>query len=474
MGMGEHNVKWEYGPNVLDAAKDRLRHAYKVADDIQHEVVVCTSGGKDSAVITELTAEIARELGRLPVRLLFMDNEAVHPECEEYMLRLADRKDEFHIDWFCLPFWLNNSTAPTAGKEPGKWGAWMPEERHLWVRDMPTPRSNLRVITESPAGLNSREMFKMAFLHYYTIRMRYIGVAGMRAEESPVRTLILTSGSREPKDGNWASPATAHVSADGIPDKAWRCLPIYDWRFNDLWKYLRTRPDYPKHYDILYQIGEPKQKMRTSCPFNFMAIRSLESIKLGWPEQWNKWVQRAEGINTAEKLVNTSLYGRITKMSEKERREEDWFLAMDEVLKTRRVNKLTDERIIEALNCHMRRTHRGVHQCVRDPVSGVSWQELFKLAASDKWQTQGRVYITYSGYAVNWQRLGYSERWADAGPEMMGSIEKEKECTRRHNRWLVRNGHEPVEPVAWWWKDKPENFDENGDTRQPDLLALEA
>ena len=58
--------------NVFEAALDRIRWVYRECDD----VIVSMSGGKDSAVIFELAKLVAAELGRLPLKCFWLDQEA--------------------------------------------------------------------------------------------------------------------------------------------------------------------------------------------------------------------------------------------------------------------------------------------------------------------------------------------------------------------------------------------------------------
>ena len=56
-------MKLYYNKSVWDAALDRIRYIY----DNEENVLVNSSGGKDSTVVTELAIMVAREKGRLPV-----------------------------------------------------------------------------------------------------------------------------------------------------------------------------------------------------------------------------------------------------------------------------------------------------------------------------------------------------------------------------------------------------------------------
>ena len=58
--------------DVLVAAKKRIRWVF---EEFEH-VAVNTSGGKDSTVVLELSLQVAEEMGRLPLKVMFVDQEA--------------------------------------------------------------------------------------------------------------------------------------------------------------------------------------------------------------------------------------------------------------------------------------------------------------------------------------------------------------------------------------------------------------
>jgi len=82
------------GDNVFDAAVDRISECFAEG----HRVVVSVSGGKDSAVCTELTLIAAEQAGKLPVDVVFREEEILYPGTHEYLLRLAARP-EIRMHW---------------------------------------------------------------------------------------------------------------------------------------------------------------------------------------------------------------------------------------------------------------------------------------------------------------------------------------------------------------------------------------
>ena len=84
--------------NVYEAALRRIEDLYNRVD----EVVVSFSGGKDSTCVMMVTLEVAKKLGRLPLKVLFFDEEIVDPDTIEYIERVRLR-DEIDLYWFCVP-----------------------------------------------------------------------------------------------------------------------------------------------------------------------------------------------------------------------------------------------------------------------------------------------------------------------------------------------------------------------------------
>ena len=94
--------------NVHDAALGRIRWLF----DEFPNVIIGVSGGKDSTVVYNLALQVAREKNRLPLKCLFVDQEA---EWESTIdtIRLIMENPEVEPLWFQMPIKLFNATSTT-------------------------------------------------------------------------------------------------------------------------------------------------------------------------------------------------------------------------------------------------------------------------------------------------------------------------------------------------------------------------
>ena len=90
--------------NVYDEAIKRINYLFDEFD----EVVIANSGGKDSTVIKELTLMVAEQRGRLPVKMLFIDQEVEYRMVIEYM-RIAMKDKRVDPKWLQIPLKMPNS-----------------------------------------------------------------------------------------------------------------------------------------------------------------------------------------------------------------------------------------------------------------------------------------------------------------------------------------------------------------------------
>jgi hypothetical protein len=97
--------------NVFDAALNRIRYLFKEFPT----VIAGVSGGKDSTVIFNLTMRVARELGRLPLPVFWLDQEAEWTDTVNYCRWLMYQPDVKPL-WFQMPMHLDNAASLTCSR----------------------------------------------------------------------------------------------------------------------------------------------------------------------------------------------------------------------------------------------------------------------------------------------------------------------------------------------------------------------
>src|SRR3990167_1853639 len=99
-------MKFYLDQNVFDAALERIRWLF----DEFPNVVVNISGGKDSTVVLNLALMVAEEKGRLPLKVMFIDQEAEWQTVIDYIREImADPRVD--PKWLQVPIRLFNATS---------------------------------------------------------------------------------------------------------------------------------------------------------------------------------------------------------------------------------------------------------------------------------------------------------------------------------------------------------------------------
>src|SRR3954469_7816083 len=269
--------------NVWELALDRTRYVF---DHFDH-VVVSFSGGKDSTATLHVALEVAIEKNRLPLDVLFYDEEAIPPETVEYVARVVEDQP-VSMRWMCLPVQHRNACSV----ESPNWYPWAPESRDLWCRDLPP-----LAITEAPDF--PLEVEKRPTIPQYSARLfrpeeygNTVQLLGLRAAEALQRENAV----RKRKGDNFIVK-DYHGWGFG---NVWTAYPIYDWGTDDVWRApARFGWDHNRAYDVMEMMGLTPHQQRCAPPYGEEPIQKLWTFQQGWPELWDKMSQRVPGAASA-------------------------------------------------------------------------------------------------------------------------------------------------------------------------------
>lgn len=350
----------ELEENVWEATLDRIRHTYDLFD----HVFVSFSAGKDSTVCLNATVVVAEELGKLPVRAVFFDEEAIPHETEAYARRVA-ADSRIALEWYCLPVQHRNACS----HEEPLWWPWAPEARNLWVREMPE-----EAITDLPGFVyeppEKRPSIPQCAELLAPPSMGSVGmILGIRADESASRRRAVTRRRHE----NYM-PKELHGP------NVRKVYPIYDWSTQDVW----TAPakfgwDYNEAYDVMEMAGISHHGQRCAPPYGEEPMQKLWTFKECFPDIWERMCYRVPGAATAARWSTTDLYsfGSVPDKPEG--------LTWEEFL-TQRIQAHEPE--AAAAIAHTVRSYiRGHYKKTSDPIlfhthplTAISWRYLLQIA----------------------------------------------------------------------------------------------
>lgn len=266
---------------VLEAAKRRLGWVF----DEFPNVVCNVSGGKDSTVLFHLALEVAREKDRLPLKVLWIDQEAEWASTVEIVREWMHHPDVEPI-WLQIPFRIFNATSAT-----DHWlHAWDPAAEDRWIHP-----HDPAAITDNVFGEDRFARLFTAVMSHYFPGEPAAGLSGVRCEESPARMYGLTSYETY-KGETWGT-------AEGKKNGHYAFYPLYDWAYTDIWKAILDHGwNYCRLYDLQYRYGVPVRNMRVSNLHHETAVRSLFYLQEFEPETYERLTQRIGGVDSAAKL----------------------------------------------------------------------------------------------------------------------------------------------------------------------------
>lgn len=346
--------------SVYDLAIERLNHAFDMFDHI----AVSFSGGKDSTACLMLTLQVARERGRLPLDVVFWDEEAIPMQTEEYVRRVANWPD-VNLTWYCLPVKHRNACSR---KSPW-WYPWAEEDRDKWVRPLPP-----EAVTTCPGFVRGMSIPDMNGLMYDPKMYGNVGfIMGIRAQESLVRLRAVTAK----KEDNFIVKYTGDTDQGNF----YKVYPIYDWRTEDVW----TAPnlygwDYNRAYDLLDKAGMTPSMQRVSPAYGEEPLQKLWSYSVCFPEVWDRMLSRVPGAATAARYALTELYSYGSRPEKPD--DVTWEEYLTHYIRKfdPTSQKIIAERIKLEIRNHYRQTKDPILEQAPHPETGVSWKWLLMLA----------------------------------------------------------------------------------------------
>lgn len=340
---------------VLEVARQRFHQLFANFDT----VVISFSGGKDSTVCLNLGLEVARELGKLPLKVYHWDEEAIWPETIDYVSRVANHPD-IDFKWLCLPIKHRNACSR---KEP-YWHPWDPDKKDLWVREMPPG-----AITELKGFRKGMTVVDCAHIVYGPEHGTVADVRGLRADESLRRYRAVSSREKD----NWIG-----LARDGY---SFPVSPIYDWTTKDVWLASMTLGwDYNTTYDTFALMGIPWNSQRVCPPFGEEPLRSLAIYAEGWPEMWDKMIKRVHGAATAARYSRTEIYGFNGLVLPSGFTWQQYTVSLIKMYPAQ-IKATVAKNVNALINAHKSKTQRRITQEIPDPLTGICWKNLAEVAS---------------------------------------------------------------------------------------------
>lgn len=295
--------------DVVEAAKIRIRNVFRNG----LPVYMSFSGGKDSLCLAQLVMSLiqAGEINQKQLTVQFIDEEAIFPCMDE---KVREWRKKFLLigakfEWFCLEVKHYNCFNELSNDET--FICWDRYKKDVWVRHPPA-----FAICTHPL-LKSRADAYQDFLP--RICSDGVTITGIRAAESVQRLQNIAVISR---GGNKMT-------------KRKQIFPIYDWKDNDVWKYLyMERVDIPEVYLYLWQCGANRRQLRVSQFFSIDTAKSLVKLNEYYPDLMERIVKREPNAYLASLYWDSEMFGRSTvarKQNEHGLQEKDYKAALLEL-----------------------------------------------------------------------------------------------------------------------------------------------
>ena len=274
--------------NVVEAGKVRILNAFRNG----LPVFMSFSGGKDSLCLGHLVLDLIQhgEISAEQLTVQFIDEEAIFP-CIENTVKEWRRKFLMvgaKFEWYCMEVRHFNCFNQLENDE--SFICWDSTKADCWVRQPP------------PFAIRNHPMLRPR-IDTYQIFLNKKCAAGMtlvgvRTAESLQRLQNFAKIMQRGKDSSGRK----------------KIYPIYDWKNNDVWLYLREQKvDIPDIYLYMWQAGANKNQLRVSQFFSVDTARSLVKMNEYYPDLLDSIVRREPNAYLAALYWDTEMFGRSGK-----------------------------------------------------------------------------------------------------------------------------------------------------------------
>lgn len=294
--------------DVVQAAEIRIKNVFKNGV----RVYMSFSGGKDSLCLAHIVLKLIQNGEINPSQLVvqFIDEEAIFPCIEK---TVTEWRRKFILlgatfEWYCVEVKHYNCFNELSNDE--SFICWDRYKQDVWVRKPPA-----FAIRKHPSLKERTDTYQEFCTRAFTDGITIVGV---RASESIQRLQYMSKMNMN----------------SGKLTKRRQIFPIYDWRDNDVWLYLKeNKVDIPNIYLYLWQAGHTKKQLRVSQFFSIDTARSLVKMNEYYPDLMERIIRREPNAYLAALYWDSEMFGRSSK--------------------TRRQLEQTEEKDYKALLIHM-------------------------------------------------------------------------------------------------------------------------
>lgn len=296
--------------DVVEAAKIRIRNVFRNG----LPVYLSFSGGKDSLCLAQLVINLiqAGEINAAQLTVQFIDEEAIFPCIDK---KVREWRKRFMLvgakfEWFCLEVKHFNCFNELSNDET--FICWDRYKKDVWVRQPPV------------FAIRSHPLLHPRLDSYQDFLPRMcadgITITGIRTAESIQRLQNIAIINRN----------------GGKITRRNQLFPIYDWKDNDVWRYLfMEKVDIPEIYLFLWQSGANRRQLRVSQFFSVDTAKTLVKMNEYYPDLMEKVVRREPNAYLAALYWDSEMFGKstVTRRQNEERKvDRDYKAALLELL----------------------------------------------------------------------------------------------------------------------------------------------